>query len=129
MTVKKTLGAYADCAQVMDIAFQRGEIRVPFSTRGQAINFRQRCYRLRQELLKADNPPPGRLPSSKYDSIVITVPDKGNVGDDILTFRSREKDANSVISRITDAEGNLIELKAPDLEEAAKRFRSELGLE
>lgn len=129
MTVKKTIGAYADCAQVMDIAIARGEIRVPFPTFGQAINFRQRCYRLRQELLKADNPPPGRLPASRYDSIVITIPNKGEPADNELTFRSRENDGAAIVSRITDAEGNPVELPEEDLEAAAAAFRNTLGLE
>jgi len=129
MTVKKTLGAYADCDQVMSVALSRGSIRIPFPTRGAAINFRQRCYRFRQELLKVDTPPPGAMPASRFDSLVITIPDKGSEEEAILTFRSRENDGAAILSRILDESGAPVVLEEEDFEAQAAALRNKIGLE
>lgn len=125
MTVKKTLGAFADCAAVLDAALQHGTIRVPFESRGKATAFRQRCYKLRAQLFRIAQPGPGELPSTRYDTIYITIEDS------VLTFQSRNTDSLSLLSRIQDADGNPIDLapgSTPDFEEAAEELARTLKI-
>ena len=80
-----TLGAYRDCAEVLDKAKQ-GDLRIRFATRGKAINFRQRCYALRKILLAKSEEitPPGHIPSTPYDDIYIQWSEKDETA---LIFR------------------------------------------
>lgn len=126
MTVKKTIGAFADCAAVLDAALEHGQIRVPFETRGKATSFRQRCYKLRAQLLRVAQAGPGELPSTRYDTIYITIEDS------TLVFQNRNTDSLALLSRIQDADGNPIDLaSAPvsDFEREAEKLRVSLGLE
>lgn len=129
MTVKKTLGAYADCAAVLEAALREQEITVPFASYAEAVAFRHRCYRLRKRLLEAAAPVPGQLPSSRYDTLVLLIPQKGEPEDHVLTVRDRGLDADELVSRIRTRSGKPVVLESDDLAEAANALRGKLGLE
>ena len=131
MTTSKTLGAYADCLKMMEAARKHGLITIDFPERGKAVSFRQRCYRVRAAMLRAAQPGPGELPSTPYDTIYITLPDKGEPNDSTLTIRNREQDGEALLGLVRDADGNPISFDndADALEEAALALRKGLGLD
>ena len=129
MTVKKTLGAYADCAAVMEAGLKEGEITIPFASFAQAVAFRHRCYRLRKRLIEAAVPAPGSLPSSRYDQLVLLLPKKGEPDDHILTVRDRGLDADELMTRIRNKDGKPVTLEEDDLTDAVAAFKGKLGLE
>jgi hypothetical protein len=129
MTVKKTLGAYADCAAVLEAALREGEISVPFASYRDAVSFRHRCYRLRKRLIEVSRPAPGQLPASRYDSLILLVPNKGEEDDHILTVRDRGLDADEIVSRIRTRDGKPVVLEESDFEDAVAEFKTKLNLE
>lgn len=84
MSKKKpaNLGAYADVVGVLDAVLREEELIMSFETKGAAVNFRQRCHRLRQMLrqkaeeqielqLTAGKHPLSTFPTTPYDKILI----------------------------------------------------------
>jgi hypothetical protein len=129
MTVKKTQGAYVDCVRAYEAALKHGEISITFDTYGAAVNFRQRCYRLRNLLLEAHKPGPGMLPETRYDSIVLQLPRKHEPDCNTLTLRNRSLDADDIAGRIRTADGAPVLSEDGDLDEAVRELRGRLGLE
>lgn len=86
------IGAYRDCGQVLEAVLASGPARLPFKNRGAAINFRQRCYKLRQLLQKASLDAGSFSPTSPYDSIYIRlIPLQAVEGQpNFLEFRIRD---------------------------------------
>lgn len=68
---------YEDVRRILDIALQRDGLIYELNTVGQAIHFRQKCYRFRNLLRKMDSERalglPGHRPSTVYDTISILM--------------------------------------------------------
>jgi hypothetical protein len=129
MTVRKTAGAYADCKAVMDLALNQPNMEIEFDTYAEAARFRQRCHSYRKRLYDAAIAPPGGLPSTPYDALMLCIPAKGEPGDNVLRFENREAHGLSILSRIRTAEGEPLELPEENPEEALAALRGKLGLE
>lgn len=64
------LNTYHDVIPILDDALRLGGVEVSFSTPGQAINFRQRCYAFRKAFAKENK-------LSEYDKLILPSLDKG----------------------------------------------------
>lgn len=130
MTVKKTTGAYIDCEQVMRIALEREGISIPFDSRADAVQFRQRCYKLRKLLYESAKPAPGALAATPFDTLIIRLPNKGEPNDCTLTFEDRKDHGLSILSRIRAADGSPVDYEpSVQVEDALAGLRGKLGLE
>lgn len=91
MTVKKTTGAYRDCALIMDEMLRGGGGFASFETSQKATIFRHRCYKLRKLLFTASERGmiPGMIPSTPYDDLYIKMEPDGTV----LEFCLRSKES------------------------------------
>jgi hypothetical protein len=119
-TKPKTIGAYADCVQIMELALKSAGARLPFDHRGRAVSFRQRCYRARQLLQRAED--------SRFDSIYIQIEPltgpKDSPAELIFLLRAASTD---MLSRIKTLDGQPIE-DSEELESEAEAFARSLGL-
>lgn len=136
MTKPLTIGAYADCLTILDKTLQVGGLRLPFSRRGTALHFRQRCYRLRKLMLSAaaQSVRPGEIPATRFDVIYVQIEPEGGHVEDPATLVFRLRSADIDIPPATDLEGNPLTidytpLPQSELEEDAKALRRSLGLD
>jgi hypothetical protein len=130
MTRPKTLGAYADCAEILDLCLTEGTIEVPFPTHADATVFRQRCYYYRT-LLQKESARKGHGLQSPYDALVITKPAKGMPHDEVLTFASRTENSATLMARVRRPDGTPVAPAAPkqDLDAELQGLRAQLNLE
>lgn len=77
MPMSRNIGTYLDCQAAMDAALKHGEVRRKCTSKGQAVNFRMRCYTLRKILFerqeKAFAEIPGASPSTPYDELEFVL--------------------------------------------------------
>lgn len=66
--------SYGDVIPILQEAANRpGGLRYRLPSYAKAINFRQRCYRYRQQLRRANTILEGLAPSTPYDDLLITL--------------------------------------------------------
>lgn len=103
---------YREHREALDFALENGGAELSFSTHGQAVKFRQRCYQFRKAFAKGN-------PESPYD--LLTIPDI-----------TRDPEARSI--RIVKRENPVIGMRAlgspkPKLEVADDEDIEDLEIE
>lgn len=128
MPMSRNPNVFRDVKAVFDAALQRGRVRYPRPTRGQAVHWRQRAYHYRTLLyqikMESYSHIPGYTTSTPYDKLIIKLD-----GNDVVVEVSDGLDA-----QILDDDGNPIE---PPVEsemtedelEMARQVASDLDLD
>jgi hypothetical protein len=125
----KTIGAYRDCLEILDLALGQKGLRVPFDRRGLAINFRQRCYTVRQILQKSAD---SAIPFSIYDELMLRVEPEFGPKDEPAELVISIRESSGMLGRVRRLDGSPIPATAAPVEDdllaAARKFRGELDL-
>lgn len=124
-TKPKAIAAYTDCLQVLDRALASSGARLPFTERGKAVSFRQRCYRVRSLLQQRDS-------TSPYDAMYIQIePLRGSKDEPATLIFLLRAAPNAMLESMRDLDGQeIVEAAADDeeLEAEAVAFAKSLGL-
>lgn len=109
---RESLVGLADCKQVMDLALQNDGLIYELETRGQAINFKQRCYRFRNLMreLEAERLNSDIGVSVAYDVLLIrhVRPEAGEKQSRFLQF-----DHKKVLGNLHMPDGTQQQLSLP----------------
>ena len=121
----RTVGAYSDCLAILEkvLTHKGGQLR--FAERGTAINFQQRCYRIRKILQDHSTTKPTELPHSPYDAIVIKLEPKEGNREDPATLHFVFRDVTDFAEFIPAEPADDLD----DLMTEALAFKKELKLE
>ncbi len=115
--------SYSDVAPIMKAASeQEAGLLYRLPTYNQAVNFRQRCYRWRKNMLKLAaqqmGEVPGLEPSTAYDSLQLTI--VNGAGETIRSRPDNPQDPHAVkfihaepTGELLDLDGNPLTLTSP----------------
>jgi hypothetical protein len=96
-STNRSAGAYADVITVLNLAVEKPGLRYRLKSYGQAINFKQRCYRymkiLRDQQEEISGFVPGFVPETIYDKLIIRQVNETGDNDPkgrLISFETRD---------------------------------------